>query len=73
MTPRSLAAWILGFIAATTWPLAAQTLTGVTALPNGGNPPDEFSGVLANPSYERESAVAVKSHASLRRGFSAAC
>jgi hypothetical protein len=59
VTTRSLGTWIIGIIVATAWPLAAQTLTGVTALPNGGNTPDEFSGVLANPSYERESAVAV--------------
>lgn len=39
----------------------AQTITGLTALPNAGNSADEFSGPSANPSYERESSVAVTS------------
>src|SRR5262245_44661362 len=36
---------------------AGQSITGVTALPNPGNDPDEFSGSSANPSSQRESRV----------------
>src|SRR5262249_46035915 len=38
---------------------AGPSIPGVTALPDPGNGPDEFSGSSANPSYQRESLVNV--------------
>ena len=54
-----VAIWTLGLLAVAVATASAQTITGVTALPNAGNSPNEFSGISANPSYQRESVLAV--------------